>query len=72
MNGDEVARAYGPTRTRMIPIIMLTVSAEVMHKLQGFESGADDYVIKPFDVSELKARIDAVLRRNQEALSASR
>ncbi|MFA6318292.1 MAG: response regulator [Elusimicrobiota bacterium] len=72
MSGEEVAKEVRANpRTRMIPIIMLTVNAEIANKLQGFESGADDYVIKPFDVHELRARIEAVLRRNQEALSAS-
>ncbi|MBI5624371.1 MAG: response regulator [Elusimicrobia bacterium] len=72
MSGPEVAKEIRLNpRTRMIPIIMLTVNAELASKLQGFESGADDYVIKPFDVHELRARIEAVLRRNQEALSAS-
>ncbi|MBI4679046.1 MAG: response regulator [Elusimicrobia bacterium] len=72
LTGEEVAKEIRANpRTRMIPIIMLTVNAELAHKLQGFESGADDYVIKPFDATELKARIEAVLRRNQEALSAS-
>ena len=46
-----------------IPIIMLTAKAEDMDKLLGFESGADDYVTKPFNILELKARVRAMLRR---------
>ncbi len=47
-----------------IPIIMLTAKGEDMDKILGFESGADDYITKPFNVLEVKARIKAVLRRN--------
>lgn len=46
-----------------VPIILLTAKAEDMDKLLGFEHGADDYLTKPFNVLELKARIRALLRR---------
>ena len=46
-----------------VPIIMLTARGERADLLMGFESGADDYVTKPFDILELKARIRALLRR---------
>lgn len=46
-----------------VPIIMLTAKAEDMDKLMGFEHGADDYLTKPFNVLELKARVRALLRR---------
>ena len=46
-----------------VPIIMLTARSERSDKLMGFESGADDYVTKPFDILELKARVRALLRR---------
>ncbi|MCR5663499.1 MAG: response regulator transcription factor, partial [Oscillospiraceae bacterium] len=46
-----------------VPIIMLTARGEDADKLMGFESGADDYVTKPFNILELKARIRALLRR---------
>lgn len=49
--------------TKLIPIIFLTIKAEVEDKLQGFEHGADDYLPKPFDPSELCARITAILAR---------
>ena len=46
-----------------VPIIMLTAKSEDADKLMGFESGADDYVTKPFNILELKARVRALLRR---------
>ena len=47
-----------------VPIIMLTAKADDMDKLMGFENGADDYLTKPFNVLELKARVRALLRRH--------
>ena len=46
-----------------VPIIMLTAKSEDMDKLMGFEHGADDYLTKPFNILELKARVRALLRR---------
>ncbi|MBR0113112.1 MAG: response regulator transcription factor [Clostridia bacterium] len=46
------------------PIIMLTAKAETFDKVLGFELGADDYVVKPFDTKEVMARVKAVLRRS--------
>ncbi|MBQ3251799.1 MAG: response regulator transcription factor [Oscillospiraceae bacterium] len=46
-----------------VPIIMLTAKSDDMDKLMGFENGADDYLTKPFNILELKARIRALLRR---------
>lgn len=51
-------------RTREIPIIMLTARGEERDKVLGLESGADDYITKPFSPRELMARIRAVLRRH--------
>ena len=48
-----------------VPIIMLTAKTEDMDKLMGFEHGADDYLTKPFNILELKARIKALLRRSK-------
>ena len=48
-----------------IPIILLTAKAEDMDKLIGFDHGADDYLTKPFNILELKARIRALLRRSR-------
>ncbi len=50
-----------------VPIIMLTAKADDMDKLMGFEHGADDYLTKPFNILELKARIRALLRRAKPA-----
>ena len=50
-------------QTSTVPIIMLTARSEDADKLLGFESGADDYITKPFNILELKARIRALLRR---------
>ncbi|WP_319506629.1 response regulator [uncultured Methanolobus sp.] len=49
-----------------IPVIMLTARGEVDDKVEGIELGADDYVTKPFNLKELKARIKMILRRNQD------
>ena len=46
-----------------VPIILLTAKTDDMDKLMGFEHGADDYVTKPFNILELKARVRALLRR---------
>lgn len=53
-----------------VPIIMLTAKAQDMDKLLGFENGADDYVTKPFNILELKARVRAVLRRRSKTEKA--
>ncbi len=60
---DLVRRLRASERTQNIPIIMLTARAEEADKLMGLESGADDYITKPFSIRELNARIKAVLRR---------
>lgn len=54
-----------------IPIILLTSKSEDMNKILGLEYGADDYVIKPYNILELKARIKAVLRRTKQNGSKS-
>ena len=54
-----------------VPIIMLTAKSEDADKLMGFECGADDYVTKPFNILELKARIRALLRRAGAERSAA-
>lgn len=55
-------------RTRDIPIIMLTARGDERDKISGLESGADDYITKPFSPRELMARIRAVLRRHVPAM----
>ena len=58
--------------TRALPIIMLTARGEESDRVRGFESGADDYVVKPFSPSELVARVRAILRRARPSLSEER
>ncbi|MFO7848317.1 MAG: response regulator transcription factor [Spirochaetia bacterium] len=65
LDGLDTARRI--RRESDIPIIMLTAKAEEQDKLMGLEVGADDYVVKPFSLKELAARIRAVLRRTQGA-----
>ena len=55
-----------------VPIIMLTARSEDADKLMGFESGADDYLTKPFNILELKARVRALLRRASIAAPAGK
>ncbi len=59
----------GSERTRDIPIIMLTAKSSEADKVEGLESGADDYITKPFSPKELMARIKAVLRRRAPQLT---
>ncbi|MDP2811202.1 MAG: phosphate regulon transcriptional regulator PhoB [Rhodocyclaceae bacterium] len=66
MSGLELARRLrAEARTRGVPIIMLTARGDERDKIQGLETGADDYVTKPFSPRELLARIQAVLRRQK-------
>ncbi len=55
-----------------VPIIMLTAKSEDTDKLMGFDSGADDYMTKPFNILELKARVKALLKRAGAAHSADK
>ena len=69
-SGPTLARRLrGETRTKEVPIIMLTARAGDDDKVAGLEAGADDYVTKPFSPRELEARIQAVLRRRAPQLS---
>ena len=60
---DFARRLRAEPRTRLLPIIMLTARGEEDDKLRGLDTGADDYITKPFSTKELQARIKAVLRR---------
>ena len=62
MNGLEVCRQVRDFS--QVPIIMVTAKGEDMDKIMGLEYGADDYIVKPFNILELKARIKAILRRS--------
>jgi two-component system alkaline phosphatase synthesis response regulator PhoP len=66
MDGYEVcSRLKKDARTENIPVIMLTARDEVRDKVEGLDIGADDYVTKPFNLNELKARIKSALRRSR-------
>lgn len=68
--GIEVARRLrSKAATRNLPIIMLTARAEETDRIRGLDVGADDYMTKPFSMSELTARIRAVMRRIRPALA---
>ena len=70
LSGIELARRLKKDDDlREIPIIMLTARGEEDDKIMGLESGADDYVTKPFSPRELTARLKAVLRRTTPALA---
>lgn len=66
MNGFDVARAARAGGIR-IPILMLTAKSQVEDKITGLDSGADDYLTKPFNTQELLARLRALVRRNSGA-----
>jgi two-component system, OmpR family, phosphate regulon response regulator PhoB len=69
VSGVEVCRQIrANVETRRTPVIMLTARSEEADKIRGLETGADDYVVKPFAMSELVARIRALLRRTRPEL----
>jgi len=63
MDGWAVCRAI--RASSQVPVIMLTAKSEVDDKVAGLKSGADDYITKPFEMKEVLARIEAVLRRSE-------
>lgn len=65
MNGYDLCRDIR-ARHNHVPIIMLTALGTIENKLSGFDAGADDYVLKPFEFSELLARIQANRKRSQQ------
>lgn len=62
MNGLEVCRRV--RREKSTPIIMITAKGDTYDKVIGLDYGADDYIVKPFDIEELLARIRVIIRRN--------
>lgn len=68
LDGWQVCRRL--RKTTKTPIIMLTAKGEMEDKVSGLEMGADDYIVKPFEVKELLARVHAVLRRTGEGVPA--
>ena len=73
LSGIEVCRRIrGRAETRNLPIIMLTARGEETDRVRGLDTGADDYMTKPFSMTELTARIRAVLRRIRPGLADDR
>jgi two-component system, OmpR family, phosphate regulon response regulator PhoB len=73
VSGIEVCRRLrGRAETRNVPIIMLTARGEETDRIRGLDTGADDYVVKPFSMVELTARVRAVLRRIRPGLADDR
>jgi two-component system phosphate regulon response regulator PhoB len=73
VSGIEVCRRLRQrAETRNVPIIMLTARGEESDRIRGLDTGADDYVVKPFSMSELCARVRAVLRRIRPGLAEDR
>jgi DNA-binding response OmpR family regulator len=66
LTGVELCRRLRTTGSK-IPIILLTARDEVSDRVQGLDAGADDYMVKPFSIEELLARVRAHLRRNEDA-----
>ncbi len=73
VSGVEVCRRIrSRPATRNLPVIMLTARAEESDRIRGLDTGADDYLTKPFSMAELAARIRAVLRRIRPGLAEDR
>lgn len=66
LTGVELCRRLRATGSK-VPVILLTARDEVSDRVTGLDAGADDYIVKPFSIEELLARIRAHLRRTQEA-----
>lgn len=65
MNGEKVLQRLR-SRNNNVPVLILTANNSVQGRVSGLNTGADDYMAKPFDVSELEARIRALLRRSSQ------
>ncbi|QSQ21243.1 response regulator transcription factor [Pyxidicoccus parkwayensis] len=63
MSGIEVCERYRQLAPRLVPILMLTARDTLEDKQQGFQAGADDYLVKPFSLRELRWRLEALARR---------
>jgi DNA-binding response OmpR family regulator len=72
VNGLEVCRRLRQEARLTTPILILTAREQLDDKLKGFEVGADDYLVKPFDLPELVARIEALMRRGKGLASTYR
>jgi DNA-binding response OmpR family regulator len=65
MDGTDVCRKLRTEARRDTPVIMLTARDTIDDKITGLETGADDYLVKPFDIQELEARVRSLIRRHK-------
>ena len=68
MSGVDVCKSLREQHGLTSPIIMMTARDELNDKLQGFDAGADDYLVKPFDLPELVVRIQSLVRRHKGSI----
>lgn len=71
MNGFDVCKHIRKAKPHL-PILMLTAKGTMADKTQGFDYGADDYIVKPFDIQEVLLRVRALVRRNQSPAQKSK
>ena len=69
IDGLDVCRRLRQESLNDVPVLMLTARDTLSDKLSGFEHGADDYLVKPFDLEELEARLTALIRRHTRSIS---
>ena len=65
MDGIDVCKRLREDAKKDTPVLMLTARDRLEHKLQGFETGADDYMVKPFELQELEARLQVLIKRSK-------
>lgn len=70
LDGYEICRHVRQESESDIPILMLTARDQLKDKLEGFDIGADDYLIKPFDFEELDARLQSIIKRHKGGFSS--
>ncbi|GAA0206348.1 response regulator transcription factor [Kangiella japonica] len=70
MSGYDICRKVRQEAKSDIPILMLTARDQLQDKLEGFDTGADDYLIKPFDFEELNARLNSIIKRHKGDFSS--
>jgi len=69
IDGLDVCRRLRDESLTDVPVLMLTARDTLADKLSGFDHGADDYLVKPFELEELEARLAALIRRHKRAVS---
>ncbi len=67
MNGTQLCKKLREELHDKTPVLMLTARDTILDKVAGFDSGADDYLVKPFSLVELESRIKALIRRHQDS-----